>query len=134
MVAVLILHPVLAEEGPLRLVAVGTGADVVEWSIDGTVVANTTHGVAAAVQVTAGEHTVVARTVHRASWTALVRSEPRTAGIEHVPAWTAHWDADEAPVMPMAKGPPVGMAVGALCLSAFAALGWRRVQLRRVQP
>ena len=90
--ALLVLAPVLDEPGPLRLVAVGTGDAIVEWSLDGLPVANTTDGVAATIEASAGEHTVTARSKAQGRWTALVRPDPTGAGLQSVPAWTATWE------------------------------------------
>ena len=130
LLAVLVLQPVLAEPGPLRLVAVGTGTETVEWLVDGTVVATTLDGVPAAVNATAGMHTVVARTAYQASWSALVRSEPSGPGIQYVPAWTAHWDAEENrsdATRPAWLAPGIA---GAAALAAILA-GWRLRRNRR---
>lgn len=132
LVATLMLQPFLAEPGPLRLVAVGTGPDTVEWSLDGAVVATTRDGEAAHVNASAGEHSIVARTAHEGPWSALVRSEPAGPGIEYVPAWTAHWDA---PVTSASRVPAQGLPLapmGAGLLLAGAALAWRR--MARAEP
>jgi hypothetical protein len=125
--AILVLAPVLDEPGPLRLVAVGTGDAVVEWSLDGLPVANTTDGVAATIQAPAGEHTVTARSKATGRWTALVRPDPQGAGLQSVPAWTATWEGSAPPAPP----PPVhAMGMGAAAAGGLAA-AWLAVRRRR---
>lgn len=126
--AILVLSPVLDEPGPLRLVAVGTEAEPVEWWLDGVAVANTTDGVSASVQATAGEHTVTARSMARQGWSALVRSEPRTTALQPVPAWTATWEGGAPTDVASPALPAWSASVGAA--SAFA-LGWGGVRWRR---
>jgi len=87
--AVLMLHPVLAEPGALRLVAAGTGMDTVEWWVDGNVVGVGLEGSAVAVNVSAGEHSVVARTRWPGPWQVLARPDPHGPGLTGTAAWTA---------------------------------------------
>ncbi|MHB1262053.1 MAG: hypothetical protein ACYC2H_10100 [Thermoplasmatota archaeon] len=90
LLAALLLHPTLADEGHLRLVAVGTGDETVTWSLDGKVVATTRDGEAARVPATAGPHDLWASSESEARWRALARPDDRpAAGAEVVPAWTA---------------------------------------------
>jgi len=98
--AVLLLHPILAEPGALRLVASGTGMDTVEWWVDGNVVGVGVEGSALTVNVTAGEHSVVARTVWPGPWEIMARPDPHAPGLTGTPAWTASspglWPDDQA--------------------------------------
>src|SRR5688572_21501442 len=88
--AALLLQPALAEDGHLRLVAVGTGDETVEWSLDGEVVARTRDGEAVRVPASAGPHELWATSASEEQWRALARSDDRPAtGAEVVPAWTA---------------------------------------------
>lgn len=125
--ALLLLAPVLDEPGPLRLVAVGTGDATVEWSLDGLVVANTTDGVAATIEASAGEHTVTARSTAQGRWTALVRPDPTGAGLQSVPAWTATWEGGAASA---ASPPTQAMGLGAAATGGLAAV-WLAVRRRR---
>ncbi len=94
LLAALLLHPTLAEDGHLRLVAVGIGDDAVEWSLDGEVVAETRDGQAARVPASAGPHDLWATSASEDQWRALARPDDRpAAGAEVVPAWTAVHEA-----------------------------------------
>jgi hypothetical protein len=88
--AALLLHPALADDGHLRLVAVGTGDATVEWSLDGVVVAHSADGEAVRVEAAAGPHDLWASSPSDGRWRALARPDDRPAsGAEVVPAWTA---------------------------------------------
>lgn len=90
LLAALLLQPTLAEDGHLRLVAVGTGDETVEWSLDGAVVAVTADGEAARVPASAGPHDLWVSSDSEERWRALARPDDRPiAGAEVVPAWTA---------------------------------------------
>jgi hypothetical protein len=110
--ATLLLHPALAEDGHLRLVAVGTGDEAVEWSLDGAVVARTGDGEAARVPVLAGPHELWASSASEGRWRALARPDGRPAGgAEAVPAWTAVHEPVSSPSRPTWVL-PVGAALG----------------------
>jgi hypothetical protein len=90
LLAALLLHPALADDGHLRLVAVGTGPDGVEWSLDGAVVAHSADGEAVRVEASAGPHELWATSRSEGPWRALARPDDRPpSGAEVVPAWTA---------------------------------------------
>jgi hypothetical protein len=102
LLAALLLHPTLAEDGHLRMVAVGTGEGpegAVEWSLDGQLVATTRDGEAARVEAAAGPHELWASSPSESRWRALARPDDRPAtGAEVVPAWTAvHEPAPASP-------------------------------------
>jgi hypothetical protein len=111
--AALLLHPALADDGHLRLVAVGTGDEPVEWSLDGEVVARTRDGEAARVPASAGPHELWVSSASEARWRALARPDDRSAegGAEVVPAWTAEHEPAPEPAGP-AWLLPAGAAVG----------------------
>ena len=123
LLAAVLLHPALADDGHLRLVAVGTGDDVVEWSLDGQVVARTRDGEAARVPASAGPHELWASSAAEGRWRALARPDDRPAagGAEVVPAWTA--EHEPAP----SSGRPTWL------LPAGAALGSAAVLVRPSQ-
>lgn len=112
--AALLLHPSLAEDGHLRLVAVGTGDDAVEWTLDGAVVAVTRDGEAARVAVSAGPHELWATSRADADWRALARLDDRPAsGAEVMPAWTAQHSpsaVNERPTWLLPAGAALGSA------------------------
>jgi hypothetical protein len=90
MASVLVLQPALAEDTHLRVVAVGTEEDSVQWLLNGTEVAVTRDGEAATIWVTQGTHELRAVSEHRGEWLAMARPEPtNTSGAQYVPAWTA---------------------------------------------
>jgi hypothetical protein len=120
--AALLLHPSLAEDGHLRLVATGTGDQAVEWTLDGAVVAVTRDGEAARVPVSAGPHELWATSRAEAEWRALARLDDRPAsGAEVMPAWTAQYSPSAAPDRPT------------WLLPAGAALGSAAVLVRPLQ-
>jgi Penicillin-Binding Protein C-terminus Family len=88
--AALLLQPVLADDGELRFVAVGVGAEPVTWVMDGVEVATTRDREAVSVGAAAGRHEVWAVSDARGPWRALVRpADPPPDGAVIVPAWTA---------------------------------------------
>ena len=110
--AAILLQPVLADDGDLRLVAVGTGGDDVTWSLDGRVVARTRDGEAARVDASAGPHELWASSASEGRWRALARPDGRpSGGAEVVPAWTAENEPAAAPARPTWLL-PAGAAVG----------------------
>jgi hypothetical protein len=127
--AVLLLNPVLEEPSALRMVAVGTGPEPVEWLLDGRVVATTLDGEAVTVQAGPGEHEVVARSRAAVRWTALVRSEPLGPGMSYVPAWTAEWDGGSVGLPAAARHPDGLVAPTVVGLGTGA--GWFLVARRR---
>jgi hypothetical protein len=117
--AALLLQPVLAEDGPLRLVAVGTGPEPVEWTLDGEVVARTADGEAARIDVAAGPHDLWAASAARGRWRVLARPDPAPAGggAEAVAAWAAVHEPEPEPGG-HAWLLPVGAALGCVALLA----------------
>ncbi|MFA5943667.1 MAG: hypothetical protein WC876_04280 [Candidatus Thermoplasmatota archaeon] len=112
LLAALLLHPALADDGHLRLVAVGTGDEAVEWSLDGEVVARTRDGEAARVAASAGPHELWASSASEGRWRVLARPDDRPpAGAELVPAWTAVHEPLESVDRPSWLL-PAGAAVG----------------------
>ena len=96
LLAALLLQPWLAEDGDLRLVAVGVGDEPVEWMLDGEVVATTADGQAVRIPASAGPHELWATSASEARWRALARPDDRpVAGVEAVPAWTAVHELSE---------------------------------------
>lgn len=89
LLSLVVLHPFLAEPSDLRLVAAGTGAEVVDWTVDGQWVATTRDREAATLLVEAGPHRVTAESRSPLSWTAVVRPAPDAAGMAYVSAWSA---------------------------------------------
>jgi class 3 adenylate cyclase len=117
--AALLLQPVLAEDGPLRLVAVGTGDHPVEWTLDGRPVARTGDGEAARVEASAGPHELWASSAARGHWRVLARPDPAVlGGAEPVAAWTAVHEAEPPPAGRHAWLLPVGAAAGSAALLA----------------
>lgn len=116
--AALLLQPVLDEPATLRLVATGTGSEVVEWHLDGERVAVTADGEPFTVNASAGPHDLWAVTAHDGSWNALVRPDGVVPGAHHVHAWTAnHAGAAK-------DWNPLPLALGTLALAMF--VGRRR--------
>jgi hypothetical protein len=118
--AALLLQPVLAEDGALRLVAVGTGPEPVEWTLDGAAVARTADGEAARIEVTAGPHELWASSAARGEWRALARPDaaPSGGGAQPVVAWTALHEAEPPAAGHHAWLLPVGAALGCVGLLA----------------
>lgn len=115
--AALLLQPVLAEDGDLRLVAVGTGGDEVTWTLDGRTVATTRDGEAAAIPASAGPHDLWATSEAQGPWRVLARPDGAVAGgAGPVPAWTA------VNVEPGESGPPAWLWPVATLAAALLAL------------
>lgn len=114
--AALLLQPTLAEDGHLRLVAVGTEGETVAWSLDGAIVALTADGEAARIPVTAGPHELWAESGAEGRWRALARPDGRpSGGAEAVPAWTA----EHEPVAGASRPTwllPAGAALGSVAV------------------
>jgi hypothetical protein len=90
LLAALLLQPWLADDGHLRLVAVGVGDERVEWMLDGQVVATTGDGEAIRVPAAAGPHELWVSSASDEPWRALARPDDRpAAGAEPVSAWMA---------------------------------------------
>jgi hypothetical protein len=123
LLAAVLLHPALADDGHLRLVAVGTGGEDVEWRLDGQLVATTRDGEAARVPASAGPHELWASSAAEGRWRVLARPDDRPAsgGAEVVPAWTAEHEPPPSP------GGPTWL------LPAGAALGSAAVLVRPAQ-
>ena len=94
--ALLLVQPVLHEEGTLRLVAVGPTVPVT-WIVDGHEVGTVAAREALSVPASAGAHAVVARTDHTGAWQMVVRLDTPGPGIAYAPAWTAASAGDQAP-------------------------------------
>ena len=87
--SVLLLQPVLADDMPVRVVAVDTDAST-EWVLDGETVAVTAPGEPAVLKVSAGKHQLWAHSVSSQHWQAMARAQPPDPdGLAYVPAWTA---------------------------------------------
>ncbi|HUR61091.1 MAG TPA: hypothetical protein VM286_01835 [Candidatus Thermoplasmatota archaeon] len=96
--ALLLVQPVLEQEGTLRLVAAGPEAPVT-WIVDGREAGTVAAREPLAVPVAAGPHAVVARTEHAGAWQVVVRLETPGPGISYVPAWTAASPGESPPRM-----------------------------------
>jgi hypothetical protein len=138
--AALLLQPWLAEDGHLRLVAVGVGDEPVEWTLDGEVVATTADGEAARVAASAGPHELWATSAAGESWRALARPDDRpSAGAQAVPAWTAVHEPEAAGQRTWLL--PAGAVVGSAAVlvrpsqgkKAYAALRSLLQALRRLR-
>lgn len=115
--AALLLQPVLAADGDLRLVAVGTGDVAVEWTLDGRLVATTRDGEAASVPAGAGPHELWATSRADGTWRALARPDGAAAGgAGAVPAWTAVHESEEAAGWPAWTWPVAGAAAAVAAL------------------
>lgn len=118
----LLLLPLLASAGPLRLAASGTGAEEVAWVLDGEEVARSADGEAVTLNVSAGAHELWAVGPDGRDWVALARADPAsTGGALFVPAWAARHEAEET-------GPP-GLPAWSLPAALAAAgllLAWPR--------
>ncbi|MEK6986291.1 MAG: hypothetical protein AABX89_07910 [Candidatus Thermoplasmatota archaeon] len=86
-VATLVLHPVLDEAGPVRLVATGLDDELVLWRVDGRAVGTTADGEAMVLMLSEGAHRIEAQSAATGAWQALARSDPQEAGWSAVPAW-----------------------------------------------
>jgi hypothetical protein len=129
--AALLLHPVLAEDGDLRIVAVGTGAEEVTWTMDGNVVATTRDGEAVSVPAGAGPHELWATSPADGAWRALARPDGAVpGGAGAVPAWTAVYVPQEDKELPTWTWPAAGAAAAVASLvrprSVLQAWGRRR--------
>lgn len=112
--AVLVLQPVLAEDGQLRLVAADVGDESVTWALDGVEVARTTDREAAVVNVSAGVHELRVTSAARGAWHALARPDGTADGAAFVPGWSALHEPEPAgtgrpwwdrlPSLPLALG------------------------------
>lgn len=120
-VATLVLHPVLDEAGPVRLVATGLGDEPVLWRVDGQAVGTTADGEAKVVRLSEGAHVVEAQSAATGAWQALARSDPQGDGWSAVPAW--HGEHPAAQPIPGESTVALGVAL------AGAAL-WARRRLR----
>lgn len=117
--AVLVLQPVLLEDGPLRVVASGVGDDEVVWTLDGVEVARTLDREAAVVHVAAGAHELRATSTAQGAWHALARPDGAAEGAAFVPGWSAtHDPVDREPddARWWGRMPPLPLALGALAL------------------
>lgn len=136
--AVLLLQPVLADDGPLRLVAADVGDEEVTWTLDGVEVARTGDREAVVVNVSAGVHELRASGPERGPWHALARPDGTADGA----AFVAGWSASHDPVPRTGDGspwwswlPPLHLALGAaaLVLLAWPARARARAGLRRTK-
>lgn len=115
--AAVLLQPVLASDGQLRLVAVGVGGAEVDWTLDGRLVATTGDGEAASVPASAGEHELWATSRSQAAWRALARPDgAASGGAGAVPAWTAVHAAGDAGGAPPWTWPLAGLAAAGAVL------------------
>ena len=120
---VLVLQPVLAEDGPLRLVAGDIGDESVTWMLDGVEVARTGDREAAVVNVSAGVHELRVSSPARGAWHALARPDGSAEGAAFVPGWSASHEPE-----PRADGgsewldrlPSVPFALAAVALVLLA--------------
>ncbi|MES2154675.1 MAG: hypothetical protein V4510_06015 [bacterium] len=112
LVAVVILHPVLAEPGDVRLVAAGTGGASTEWAVDGAHVASTADREAAVVHLQAGGHRIEAESHASRAWIAIARVVPAQPGLAYVPSWSGGAAGEATRPIPVDL-PVVGVAVAA---------------------
>lgn len=129
---VLVLSPVLADDGDLRLVATGVGDDEVVWVLDGVEVARSHDRQAVTVAVGAGVHDLEAHSNATTRWQAVARPDPQVEGAAYVPAWTAIHE----PPNPEAGGrawlrPSLPLALGSLALLLLVAPGRRGLEVLR---
>ncbi len=129
---VLVLSPVLAEDGDLRLVATGVGDDEVVWLVDGFEMARSHDREAVIVPVTAGVHDLQAHSNATTRWQAMARPDPQVEGAAYVPAWTAIHE----PPVPDAGGrawlrPSLPLALGGLAVLLLVAPGRRGLEVLR---
>lgn len=120
-VVVLLLHPVLEDDGPVRLVAAGVGETEVRWTVDGVEVALTRDREAAVLVLAAGAHEVRVAGPADRPWQALARPDGAADGAAYVPAWSAaHEPAAKDPER-QGGVPPLPLA---LALAAAVLLLW----------
>ena len=138
LVAVLVLHPVLDADGPVRVVATGVDGHEVVWLLDGQEVARTGEREAATLQVPAGPHELRAVSNATGRWTAMARPDGEAAGAAYVPAWSATHDG--SPLAPAAatsgrvRAPPLAVGLAVLALVLLAAPGRSGLEaLRRLR-
>lgn len=127
-VVVLLLHPVLEDAGPLRLVAAGVGDGEVAWNVDGVEVARTGDREAAVLDLAAGPHEVRATGPASRAWDALARPDGPAAGATYVPAWSASHEPAPQVRQGGAGVPPLPLA---LALAAAVLLLWPNGRGRR---
>ncbi len=123
LVAVLVLHPALAADGPVRVAATGVGDAEVAWMLDGLEVARTGDREAAVVQVAAGAHELRAVTLADGRWTAVARPDGEAAGAAYVPAWSATHEPAPGPSPPgraWLDRPPLALGLGLLAVLLLA--------------
>lgn len=124
LVAVLLLQPVLAEDGPVRVVASGVGGDEVVWTLDGAEVGRTADREALVLDVEAGAHDLRAASAARGTWHALARPDGTADGAAFVPGWSATHEATPRPSSGDGPGiPPLPLTLG---LAAAVLLAWPR--------
>jgi len=116
LLSALLLQPVLAEPGTLRVASAGADA---EWRLDGEAVAATLDGEAATFEVPAGRHDLWATSAEEGPWQAFARLEPETGeGAAFVPAWTAQHRPRPPGLLPDWAG-AAALAVAAAGLAAW---------------
>lgn len=119
-VAAVLLPIQLSDNTDLRLASSGTGDEVVEWSLDGQIVATTRDGEPAELHLGAGRHQLWAESESHREWHAVARPDATAEDVRLVPAWSATVPARPAdgPIwIPYAAG-LVGLAV------VGVGLGW----------
>lgn len=129
---VLVLSPVLAEDGDLRLVATGVGDDEVIWVLNGVEVARSHDREAVTVAVAAGVHDLQVHSNATTRWQAVARPDPQVEGAAYVPAWTAIHEppaADEGGRTWLR--PSIPLALGALAVLLLVAPGRRGLEVLR---
>lgn len=130
---VLLLNPVLADDGDLRLVASGVGDHEVVWVLDGVVVARTADREAVTLPVPSGSHELQAHSNATTRWQAVARPDPDAPGATYVPAWTALHEPTLAnrPV-PAWSQPTLALGLAAVAVGLLLAPGRRGLEgLRR---
>lgn len=129
---VLLLNPVLADDGDLRLAATGVEGHEVVWVLDGTVVAHTADREAVTLAVTSGSHDLQAHSNATGRWQAVARPDPDAPGATYVPAWTAIHEPPDA-ARPAAGWPQPTLAFGlaALGMLLLLAPGRRGLEVLR---
>lgn len=115
--ALLLVQPVLQDQGNLRLVAVGPEQPVT-WVVDGHEAGVTAAREPLVVPVGAGPHAIVARTGHAGPWQVVVRLDTPGPGISYVPAWTA--ESAGEPAARVIPGLPVMLVALAVVVAAWS--------------